>query len=250
MQSALPAIQAASTAAWIDAVGYRSERPISVITATKDRPHLLAEAARSVIHQDSSGWEWVVVNDGEPGSCNHLLDYSSSGVIRVVESGGVGLAAARNQGLQTASSEYVCYLDDDNLLHPTWLRSLNYALDRAPSAVWGYGARIVETPEVIRDSRLEQFPYLELPEFSQKRLQHGNYIDANTIFHQRDRFAFDANTGSLSDWELLLRLSESSPPLRVPAVACFYRTEGHARMSRGEKRFADVAYIRGKHRLR
>ncbi|HAS10936.1 MAG TPA: glycosyltransferase [Acidimicrobiaceae bacterium] len=246
------ALQVLSLERWLAAAGDDApSRPVSIVTATRDRPALLRRAAASVVGQRYRDWQWIVVNDGAPGSCDAVLSpHSSDPRITLVEAGGVGLAAARNQGLEVATGEFVTYLDDDNRIHYGWLGALAFAVERAPATVWGYGARIVETPEVVRHEELAGFPYLELPIFDPERLRrHGNYIDANTLFHRNGEWRFDERTRSQSDWELILQLTSEADPLRVPAVACLYSTAHPGRMSRGANRADDVPVIRAKHGL-
>lgn len=222
----------------------------SIITATRNRPEFLVRAAQSVRNQSHPKWQWIIVNDGDAGSCEPVLgEYVDDPSIALLKTNGVGLAAARNRGLEAASGDVIVYLDDDNQMYPTWLMSLAWSCAMHPLATWGYGARIVETPEVVQYDEIAGFPYLELPQFSMDRLRQGNYIDANTIFHRRGDWRFDPSTKSNSDWELILQLARGSEPLRVPAIACLYSTTHDGRMSRGADWNDDVSHIRTKHQL-
>ncbi|WNG90119.1 HAD-IIIA family hydrolase [Mycobacterium sp. ITM-2016-00317] len=54
--------------------------------------------------------------------------------IQVLHSGGRGPAAARNVGWRAAATRWVCFLDDDVLPHPGWLRALRSDLTAAEAA--------------------------------------------------------------------------------------------------------------------
>lgn len=243
-------VQIESLTRWIRCFPPGGSTRVSVVTASRNRPSELARAAESIARQTDHHWEWIVVNDGEPDSLGRALECVPAAKVRVVSSGGIGLAAARNRGLDIATGDYICYLDDDNLLHPEWIRALRYAVQQHPETQWGYGARLVETPEVVtREDPRPDFPALEFPPYSRSRLQVANYLDANTVFHRNGSLRFDERTNSQSDWELVLRLSTEWVPLVVPAIACYYRTSTSNRLSRSPQRFSDTHYIRGVHGL-
>ncbi|MDA2893588.1 HAD-IIIA family hydrolase [Mycolicibacterium sp. BiH015] len=54
--------------------------------------------------------------------------------LRVLTSGGRGPAAARNLGWRASATRWVCFLDDDVLPAPGWLRALHHDLTAAESA--------------------------------------------------------------------------------------------------------------------
>jgi glycosyltransferase involved in cell wall biosynthesis len=91
----------------------------AVVIPTYRRPAYLAEAIRSVIDQTHPPAEVIVVCDG-PGSSipDELLRHP----VRVIEQPHGGVSAARNTGIAATTSEWVSFLDDDDLWHPDRLR--------------------------------------------------------------------------------------------------------------------------------
>ena len=99
---------------------------ITIVVTSCNRAELLQLALRSIQLQDFSRWECVVVDDAS-------LDFS----LRVAQEFAAvdprfrvikhetarGPSAARNTGLAAAKSEYICFLDDDDLLLPKSLSS-------------------------------------------------------------------------------------------------------------------------------
>jgi glycosyltransferase involved in cell wall biosynthesis len=103
---------------------------ISVITATRDRADILENhALSSLLSQTDPDFEWVLVNDGaDPLTCQLVETLSSRFQITYLETmypaDGFRLAHARNKGLQAATGDIVCYLDDDNSFEPNYTREI------------------------------------------------------------------------------------------------------------------------------
>lgn len=93
----------------------------SVIIATRNRPALFAEALSSVLRQSCEGVEIIVVNDGSDEV--HLLEYrrligAAGRAVQfhslVPRPKGHGQSYALNFGVARATTDYVCFLDDDD----------------------------------------------------------------------------------------------------------------------------------------
>ncbi|MDY6939793.1 MAG: glycosyltransferase family A protein [Cyanobacteriota bacterium] len=111
----------------------------SLITATHHRPDLLAtQALPSVLQQEDTDFEWIVINDGQDPETGALIRQVTSDIsINYIEiphlEAGFGLCRARNIGLQRASGDLVGYLDDDNQLVESFTRDISVLFDRQPS---------------------------------------------------------------------------------------------------------------------
>jgi glycosyltransferase involved in cell wall biosynthesis len=103
---------------------------ISIITATHDRAHILQnEAIPSLLQQTDQNFEWVVVNDGADPQTRQVVERLQTNfpiVYREIEhpKQGFGLAHGRNCGLEAATGDIVCYLDDDNSIAPGYIAAV------------------------------------------------------------------------------------------------------------------------------
>jgi hypothetical protein len=238
----------ASTMHWVSLVPLAVGETVSVVMATRDRAAMLPDAVASVLAQTYPALELVVVDDGSTDSTPSFLAGLADPRVRVVRTSGLGLAGARNAGLSVATGTLVAYLDDDNLMHPDWLRAVVWAFRRWPATRWLYGARVVEDMLSIH-GRVDTdewpppvgaFPLLEFKSFDLDLLRRANYLDINTIAHRADlpSARFDTTTHAASDWDLILRFSAIAPPLPLPAVSCGYSTR-HAGRLLSEPDFAE-----------
>lgn len=101
-----------------------------VIPTSGRRPAYLAAAVDSVIRQDLPATEIVVVVDAEDAELPPTLH---DGRVRVLVRPPRGVAAARNAGVAATRSAWLCFLDDDDLWHPSHLAALDRYLAAHPS---------------------------------------------------------------------------------------------------------------------
>lgn len=99
--------------------GVGARPPVSVVVPTHGRPALLAQALRSIRAQSDPPLEVIVVDDlGCDRTAEVVLDVSQHWSVPtryVARSGVAGASASRNLGTDLAASEWVAYLDDDDL---------------------------------------------------------------------------------------------------------------------------------------
>lgn len=88
----------------------------SVIVPVYKVEEYLSECVESILAQDFTDFELILVDDGSPDQCPLLCDNFAKKNHRVIvvhkENG--GLSSARNEGLRHASGEYIVYLDSDD----------------------------------------------------------------------------------------------------------------------------------------
>lgn len=89
-----------------------------LVIPTYNRPEFALDAVASALGQTRPFDRIVVVCDGpQPPTEAALADLDCE--VLVVERGGV--SAARNAGIAALDTDWVCFLDDDDLLHPEYL---------------------------------------------------------------------------------------------------------------------------------
>jgi glycosyltransferase involved in cell wall biosynthesis len=94
----------------------------TLVIPTYQRPDLVAEAVASALAQVVAFDRIIVVCDGDQPAVRDRLAGLPVEVVTVAHG---GVAAARNHGLSLVDTSWVCFLDDDNLLHPDYLASVH-----------------------------------------------------------------------------------------------------------------------------
>jgi glycosyltransferase involved in cell wall biosynthesis len=119
---------------------------VSVIIPCFNRERLLPETLDSLRMQTFRDWEAIVVDDGSTDqSLSIAQDYAASDARFCVlpRSGGRnGANPCRNKGLAEARSEYIIFLDSDDLLASTCLEERTRRMDREPH--YGFGVYLTE----------------------------------------------------------------------------------------------------------
>ena len=97
---------------------------VSIVVAFLNEEKFLGEAIESVLHQDYTHWELLLVDDGSTDGSTHIAkQYAEQlpGHIRYMEHEGhvnKGLSASRNRGIQQAAGTLVALLDADDVWLP------------------------------------------------------------------------------------------------------------------------------------
>jgi glycosyltransferase involved in cell wall biosynthesis len=103
---------------------------VSVIVPCYNLGQFLDDAVESVLGQTFQDFEILVIDDGstDPLTSTMLASYArpKTRVIRIPHR---GLAAARNAGIEQAAGRYLCALDADDRLRPTFLERTVGVLD-------------------------------------------------------------------------------------------------------------------------
>ena len=99
---------------------------LSIIVPVYNVAPYLRKCVDSLITQDISNYEIVLVDDGSPDECPQICDEYSTKYsnIKVVHQVNAGLSAARNSGVSIAEGDYILFVDSDDYLQPNTLGTL------------------------------------------------------------------------------------------------------------------------------
>ena len=104
---------------------------VSVVMPTYNRRNYIRESLDSVLAQDFSDYEVIVVDDGSTdGTEEEIRPYE--GRIRYFRQENRGAGVARNVGIRNSRGTYIAFMDSDDLSRPNHLQSLYSFLDKNP----------------------------------------------------------------------------------------------------------------------
>jgi glycosyltransferase involved in cell wall biosynthesis len=116
---------------------------ISIVIAAYNAERFLAETLASVQRQTETRWEVIVVDDGSIDRTAEVVSefVLADGRFQLLRQDHAGLSAARNAGFRhtNPSSEYITFLDSDDLWLPEALASLLRRIERNPTAIGSHG---------------------------------------------------------------------------------------------------------------
>ena len=132
---------------------------ISVIVPVYKVEPYLRRCVDSILAQTFADYELILIDDGSPDNCGAICDkYADKDKrIHVIHQNNRGLSAARNAGIDWAfansDSEWICFIDSDDWIHPSYLESLFHAsyFFEAPISQCTY----LETDGTMIDSSME-----------------------------------------------------------------------------------------------
>lgn len=113
----------------------------SVVMPVYNAAPYLATSLNSLRAQKHIDWEAICVDDGSTdGSAQILDDFARRDVrIQVVHQANAGSSVARNAALRRVSGDYVCFLDSDDVLAPSWLSHAEEILSVHPVDLLRFG---------------------------------------------------------------------------------------------------------------
>ena len=217
------------------------EAVVSVVIAAYNAAGFIEDTCRSAMRQTYRALEIIVVDDGSTDATSAVVAAlaATDPRIRLIRQQNLGVAAARNRGIASASGEFIAPLDSDDMWDPTkiarqvealqqagadaglvycwwaWIDVTGAVLDRSPS--WRVEGRVLE--------RLVDVNFTgsaSVPMFRRSCLEAAGGYDASL----RDKGA-----QGCEDWDLVLRIAERHAIAVVPAVLVGYRRRGDSMSS-------------------
>ncbi len=204
---------------------------VSIVIPAYDRERYVDSTMRSVFAQTMSDWELVVVDDGSHDATADVARRCAGDDtrVRVLSGPNGGVARARSRGLAASNpaSEFVIFLDSDDVWEPGTLELLIGHLEVHPEhgSVYGLARCIDDSGELIpgddlaermrerlefRDGRLTPIGLDEPTTFA--GLVHHNWVVTPGLhLIRRSVLAragdFDPTTDPADDWDIALRIS-------------------------------------------
>jgi glycosyltransferase involved in cell wall biosynthesis len=197
---------------------------VSVVIPAYNAARTVGQAIGSVLEQSLHEIEVIVVNDGSTDATPDVVGGFDDPRVRLMSQANAGVAAARNAGIEAASSRWVAFLDADDLWLPT---KLEIQLD----AIGTSGARATQSSVYFVDDQLQVLS-VERCRRSQDGLldilRFKNTPAApSTLVADRDLLAkiggFDDSLAILEDWDLMIKLARHGKLTSVEEPLALYR---------------------------
>ena len=237
--------------AFLPAAEQASAKPlVSILIRTHRRAAFLRQALTSVLHQTYRNLEVVVVEDGsDEGAavCEEFRDRLDVRYFRL--NPGRGRSVAGNLALAEAKGEWLCFLDDDDLLFADHVETLlQVAHERdvrgAYGLAWRTHTRVIdEQTAVVEEVHRDIFPD---EAFSRMVLWHHNFMPIQSVLFHRSLYerhgGFAEDMEQLEDWNLWTRYTIDADFVQVRKVTSKYRVPSAVHVSSQRQARLDDAY--------
>jgi glycosyltransferase involved in cell wall biosynthesis len=94
----------------------------SIIIPTYNRAKIITSTIQSVIDQQFTDWELIIVDDGGTDNTKEVTEKYNDDRIKYFWKENGERGAARNYGVKQANGHYVFFLDSDDLIYPNHLK--------------------------------------------------------------------------------------------------------------------------------
>jgi glycosyltransferase involved in cell wall biosynthesis len=205
---------------------------ISVCIAYYNHGAYLPALLESLDNQTVGGFAVIVVNDGSTDDYSDRVfndmaaKYAAKPEWNFVRQDNGGIGAARNHAASLAATEYLVFMDADNLAKPGMIEQMAAAMGRSGAdCLTCYMEGFAEDHPGRREIIYRYIPTGNCPEAGcfENIFGDANCIVRRDVFHELGGFSLDRDS-SFEDWEFLARLSLEGKRLDVlPEFLHLYR---------------------------
>lgn len=195
----------------------------SVVLPTRDRAEMLRRAVSSILRQSLQDFELIIVDDASTQPCD--ADLFADPRIQIIRNPiSLGVAHARNLGVNAARGTYISFLDDDDEYLDSFLSSTYARLKDSPDEVgvsWCGVKQLHYIPDGCPSERSIEFPVYEerralIADFFSIGLSFGFAAKAECL---RKVGPFNCALKVASDTDYFFRiLTKGFVPVVVPGV--------------------------------
>jgi len=213
---------------------------ISVIIPAYNAERTIIETIQSVQQQTFQDFEIIVINDGSKDKTVELVQSIQDESVQIFSYENGGLPVARNRGISHATSEFIAFLDADDLWTADKLQLQLTALEQNPKA----GVAYSWTCFMDVDEQGKPLSFLPSPRYSfagnvYEKLLVSDFIHSgsNTLIRREaieSTGEFDPTLKSCEDWDYWLRLAARWHFVVVPKHQILYRRAPGAMSSKVE----------------
>jgi len=204
----------------------RTKPLISVVIPCYNHGHYLTDSVDSILDQTWQDVEIIIVNDGSTDSnTTAILEGFSRPKTRIIHHPeNQGLPATRNTGIRSARGKYICCLDADDKLHPTYLEKAILVMETNLGIDFVYAYTQVFGEE-------DRVWYA--PQFDPASLIYYNQLNPPGVFRKEawltvGGFREEMREG-FEDWEFWIRLARGGyRGYRIPEKLIYVRRVGQS----------------------
>lgn len=196
---------------------------ISIIIPAFNAEETVELCLTSIVNQSHSNLEIIIMDDGSSDSTvatvNTFVAINQTVPISLYSQANQGPAKARNEGVLRAKGEFIVFLDSDDHLHPSYIKSCLQKFSEKESLNLVYSG--------IQNFGREQNTYL-FKDFNLSLFLRENVIPVFAMVRRKqvvDLGGFDESLKNHEDWELWIRVLQKfgAEVYQIPEHLYYYR---------------------------
>lgn len=203
----------------------------SVIIPLYNKVDWIGTTLNSVLKQDFSDFEVVVVNNGSTDGSEKIVQAIRDPRIRLLEIANEGVSIARNKGIEASLAPYIAFLDADDWWETDFLNRIAALIEAYPHATaYGCGYAFAYADKTVKP-RLPHLPHQAgiIKQYFTQVAGNDMLLTASSSCIPRSSFekwgVFPPNERIGEDQDMWARLALAGPIAFDPAIAAFYRQD-------------------------
>ncbi|MGB3758605.1 MAG: glycosyltransferase [Rivularia sp. (in: cyanobacteria)] len=198
---------------------------VSIIIPAYNAHSTIIETIKSVQKQTFSDWELIVIDDGSTDNTLEVLDTVEDSRIKVFSYKNGGVSVARNRGISHAMSDFIAFLDADDLWTRDKLELQLTALKKYPEAgvAYSWTMNMNSTGDTFYSA---DNVYFQGNVYGELLIKNFIANGSNLLIRQEAIESigeFDSTVVPCEDWDYYLRLASNWDFVVVPKPQILYR---------------------------
>lgn len=113
---------------------------VSIIVPVYNKEPYLDDCLNSLLNQTWHAFEVIIVNDGSTDHSQEIIDkfVEHDSRFHAFQAQHVGVSAARNAGIETATGEFLAFVDADDIIEPNYIKNMVLAINDSDLCIAGY----------------------------------------------------------------------------------------------------------------
>ncbi len=222
----------------------------SVIIPLYNKSEYIEKTIQSVIDQDFSDFEIIVIDDGSTDNGIAILKLFKDNRIKLYQQENKGVSAARNKGISKANGKHIALLDADDVWYSNHLTELQRQINQFPDAgLYCNNYEIYLNKNTKRNAQFN-FSYktdcLIVKDFFRASIINSVAWTSAVAFH-KDKFnvvgGFDDRLDTSEDLDLWIKLALRYDVSFNPSLTMSYRSYIHDSLTKKETNLIRLNFI-------
>jgi len=197
---------------------------ISVIMSVYNGEKYLREAINSILSQDFSDFEFIIIDDGSTDKSLEIIKSFVDNRIKITSRENRGLIDSLNEAISLATGKYIARMDADDVCLPNRFSYQLKAFDDAEVALVGsWATKINEAGEEIG---VMSYPPIEYQKIKSFFIKHNPFIHSSVMI-KKEVFdtvgVYNSKYKHAEDYELWSRVLKKFKAVNIPEPLIKYR---------------------------